>query len=736
MIKQKIKPQTHYTGKEMDELDQEQIAICEARHHDPFRVLGRHLIAGQTVIRVFAPHCEGLALKKTGEKFKRIGSSDLFEWRGDPADLDKHNLLQRRDHFGHEYEFYDPYTFPTFINDFDLHLFNVGEHLHIYTILGAHLAEVDQIKGVRFATWAPNASRVSVIGNFNQWDGRMHPMRSRGSSGIWELFIPGLKENELYKYEIRNHDSGQINTKTDPYAQQMELRPNTASIVSFDNHQWLDATWMQGRISFDWQHQPMSIYELHLGSWQQGDNGEFLNYRVIVERLVDYVKKMGFTHIELLPITEHPLDDSWGYQTTGYFASTSRYGNANDFRYFVDYCHQHDIGVFLDWVPAHFPRDAHALARYDGDALYEHANPMRGEHPDWGTLIYNYNRHEVCNFLLSSAIFWLKEFHIDGLRVDAVASMLNLDYSRASDNWEPNIYGNNKNLEAIEFVESLNIATHREFPGTVIIAEESSTWPKVTRPTNEGGLGFSMKWNMGWMHDTLEYMALEPIHRSYHHNKLSFGPVYSFTENFVLSFSHDEVVHGKASMLNKMPGNRWQQFANLRLLYTYMFTYPGKKLLFMGCEFAQPSEWSFRDQLEWNVLEQAEHRGLQTLVSDLNMLYRQEKTLYCEDFNQQGFEWIDCNDTQQSIISYLRKHDDCFTIVILNFTPVPRHHYRIGVPQAGQYREIFNSNSDHYAGSNSGNSGLITSENIPCMARPCSLSLTLPPLSGIILKLH
>lgn len=735
MLKQTMKLQpTSLPGKTY-ELNEEQLAICEARHYDSFSVLGRHTYAGQTIIRVFAPNSESLTLKKTGAEFKRLGTSDMFEWRGSNTDLDMRYELERRDSFGQVHKYYDPYVFPPLIDDYDLHLFCNGKHLHIYNILGAHLFEIDGITGVHFATWAPNACRVSVMGDFNQWDGRCHPMRSRGSSGVWELFIPGLKVDALYKYEIRNRDSGRAMAKTDPYAQQMELRPHTASVVSDNDYLWQDAQWMLQRESFDWLHQPMSIYELHPGSWQRGIHGAFLNYRDLAKRLVTYVKKLGFTHIELLPVTEHPLDDSWGYQTTGYFAPSCRFGTAADFRYFVDYCHQHNIGIILDWVPAHFPRDEHALAQYDGSALYEHANPLRGEHPDWGTLIYDYGRNEVCNFLLSSAIFWLKEFHIDGLRVDAVASMLYLDYSRESDGWEPNIHGNNENLEAIEFLINLNSATHREFPGTVIIAEESSTWPQVTWPTDIGGLGFSMKWNMGWMHDSLEYMAHEPVHRSYHHNQLTFGLLYSFTENFVLSFSHDEVVNGKASMLNKMPGDEWQRFANLRLLYTYMFTYPGKKLLFMGCEFGQPSEWAFGEQLEWHVLDYPNHQGLQKMVIDLNLLYRQEKPLHQYDFDQQGFEWIDCHDVPRSVISYLRKYDNHFLVIVLNFTPVPRHNYRIAVPQAGRYREIFNSDSNHYAGSNLGNSGEFNSEDIPYMDRPCSLSLTLPPLAGIILSL-
>ena len=515
----------------------------------------------------------------------------------------------------------------------------------------------------------------------------------------------------------------------------MELRSRTASIVSQTDYVWQDEAWLTQRETYDWLHQPMSIYELHLGSWQRGEQGEFLSYRVLAERLVDYVKQMGFTHIELMPITEHPLDASWGYQTTGYFAPTSRFGPADDFRYFVDHCHEHGIGVLLDWVPAHFPRDSHALAEFDGSALYEHADPRRGAHPDWGTLIYNFGRNEVKNFLLSSAIFWLNEFHIDGLRVDAVASMLYLDYSREADDWLPNIHGGNENLEAIAFLREFNTVTYREHPGTIIMAEESTAWPQVTRPTELGGLGFSMKWNMGWMHDSLKYFSHEPIHRSYHHEKLSFGLLYLFSENFILPFSHDEVVHGKASLLGKMPGDEWQRFANLRLLYTYMFTYPGKKLLFMGCEFGQGREWNFNESLDWYVLDYPMHEGVKKLVTDLNRLYQTMPALHQYDFDPQGFEWIDCHDAPQSVISFMRKTDNGFLVVLLNFTPVPREAYRIGVPQAGRYREIFNSDSSYYCGSNVGNGGGIASEDIPWMDRPCSITLSLPPLAGIILEL-
>jgi 1,4-alpha-glucan branching enzyme len=491
---------------------------------------------------------------------------------------------------------------------------------------------------------------------------------------------------------------------------------------------------MEARVKHDWLHQPMSIYEVHLGSWKRDGNGHFVNYRDLATDLVEYVKNLGFTHIELLPITEHPLDDSWGYQTTGYFAPTSRFGNADDFRYFVDYCHQNEIGVILDWVPAHFPKDNFALARFDGSALYEHEDPRKGEHRDWGTLIYNFGRNEVKNFLLASAVFWLEEFHLDGLRVDAVASMLYLDYSRDDGDWVPNCYGGNENLEAIDFLRELNTITHQQQPGTVIMAEESTSWPQVTRPTWAGGLGFSMKWNMGWMHDVLSYMQEDPVHRQYHHDQLTFGMLYAFTENFTLPFSHDEVVHGKGSLLNKMKGDEWQRFANLRLLYTFMFTYPGKKLLFMGCEFGQGNEWNFHKSLDWYVLDYPHHSGLQTLVKDLNQLYKTDPVLHRHDFEQRGFEWIDCHDVQQSILCYKRMHGQSHVIVVLNFTPVVREDYRVGVPSKGFYREIFNSDSEYYAGTNIGN-GVVETEDKPWMNQDYSISLTLPPLGALILKI-
>ena len=501
-----------------------------------------------------------------------------------------------------------------------------------------------------------------------------------------------------------------------------------------DSYVWEDKQWMDDREQHNWQHEPMSIYEVHIGSWKRDALGNFINYRELAVELVDYVKYMGFTHIELLPITEHPLDASWGYQTTGYFAPTSRHGTPDDFRFFVNTCHQNDIGVILDWVPAHFPKDSFALARFDGSALYEHEDPRKGEHRDWGTLIYNYGRNEVKNFLLASAVFWLEEFHIDGLRVDAVASMLYLDYSREEGDWVPNQYGGNENIEAIYFLRQLNEVVHAQHPGAVVMAEESTSWPQVTRPTWTGGLGFSMKWNMGWMHDILSYMSEDSIHRQYHHNQLTFGMLYAFTENFTLPFSHDEVVHGKGSLVNKMPGDEWQRFANLRLLYTLLYTSPGKKLLFMGCEFGQGTEWNSHKALDWYVLDYSHHRGVQTLVKDLNNLYKTEPALYQLDFDHRGFEWIDCCDVQQSIISYRRKFGEQEVLVILNFTPVVRENYRIGVPKAGTYKEIFNSDSSYYDGSNIGND-VVKSEPKEWMGQQNSVNLTLPPLGGIILKL-
>lgn len=716
-------------------LNSELEKIIQARHHNPFSVLGRHDVDGESQVTVYLPYAVDVTLADLQQPMQRLPNSDFFQWQGQADLLPQHYRLQWVDNEQQQHSLYDPYCFMPALSDFDLNLFAQGKHWHIYNILGAHPKVVDGIQGVLFAVWAPNAERVSVIGDFNRWDGRCHPMHVHANAGVWELFIPSLSAGQLYKFEIRNRDSQEVLVKSDPYARYTEKRPSTSSIITNPScYEWTDSHWIEQRKSHDWLHQPMSIYEVHLGSWQRDEQGQFLNYRELAHRLVAYVQEMGFSYIELLPISEHPLDESWGYQTTGYFSPTSRFGTPDDLRYFVDYCHQHDIGVLLDWVPAHFPKDAHGLARFDGSALYEHEDPRKGEHLDWSTLIYNYERHEVKNFLLANALYWLDQFHFDGLRVDAVASMLYLDYSR--EEWIPNKFGGRENLEAIAFFQELNAVSHQEYTGTIIMAEESTSWPQVTRPTHLGGLGFSMKWNMGWMNDTLSYMNHDPIYRKYHHESLSFSMLYAFSENFILPFSHDEVVHGKGSMINKMAGDEWQQFANLRLLYTYMFTHPGKKLLFMGTEFAQRSEWDCSHSLDWHVLETAFHQGVQRLVGDLNQLYHQTPALYQYDFEWQGFEWIDCHDAEQSVLSYTRKSADGFVLVIINFTPAPRHDYRIGVPQAGAYVELFNSDSHFYGGSNlgNGNQGL-HSEDKAWMNKDHSLCLTLPPLAGIILGL-
>jgi 1,4-alpha-glucan branching enzyme len=711
--------------------------ITRACHHDPFSVLGKHVEDGEDLVRVFLPDVAEVVIAEGNLPLERIPHTDLFEWRGATGTVPDQYRLIWRDSSHREHIAHDPYSFPPQLTDFDLHLFGEGKHRHAYRFMGAHPHQVGHVAGILFAVWAPNAERVSVIGDFNRWDGRRHPMRVRGGSGVWELFIPELAPGVLYKYEIRNRHSGEIIAKADPYAQAFELRPKTASVISDrSSYVWGDQVWMQRLPSLDWQHTPMSVYEVHLGSWQRGPEGEFLGYRQLAERLVAYVKEMGYSHIELLPITEHPYDPSWGYQTTGYFAPSSRYGAPDDCRYFVDFCHQHGIGVLLDWVPAHFPKDAHGLARFDGTPLYEHADPRRGEHLDWATLIYNYSRNEVKNFLLSSAVFWLQEMHIDGLRVDAVASMLYLDYSRKEGEWIPNQYGGRENLEALDFLRELNVVVHEEHPGALMIAEESTSWPQVSRPTWTGGLGFDMKWNMGWMNDTLAFMSKDPIYRRYHQDLLTFSMLYAFTENFMLPFSHDEVVHGKQSMLNKMPGDEWQRFANLRVLYTYMFCHPGKKLQFMGTEFGQGLEWNSAQTLDWYVLDYPFHQGVQRLVRDLNRLYREIPALHRYEFDWQGFEWVDCHDSENSVLSFLRRADNDFVVVVVNLTPAPRAGYRIGVPQPGEYREIFNSDSEFYAGSNLGNGDHpLIADSLPWMNRPHSLSLTLPPLAGIILQL-
>jgi 1,4-alpha-glucan branching enzyme len=704
-------------------------SLLQARLHDPFALLGLHQEGEDAVIRFYDPHATAVFLQ--GEPFKK--TEGLFEWRGKNAPTLPYRLRVEED--GASREVLDPYQFPAHISQQDLFLFGAGKLQQAYRMLGSHAIEMNGIPGVRFAVWAPNAERVSVIGEFNNWDGRINPMRLHGSSGVWEIFIPEISRHALYRYEIRTRDSGHILTKTDPYAQSYELRPGTASLAAPDQHHcWQDEAWMQKRTQWDWLHAPVNIYEVHAGSWRRHPDGRFYTYRELAHDLVPYVKDMGYTHIEFMPVTEHPLDESWGYQCSGYFAPTSRFGTADELRILIDACHQANIGVILDWVPAHFPQDDWALARFDGTALYEHEDPRKGFHQDWGTHIFNFGRNEVKSFLMSSAHYWLSEFHFDGLRVDAVASMLYLDYSRNAGEWIPNKYGGRENLEAVEFLRELNVMVHDRFPGALTMAEESTAWPAVSRPVYLGGLGFSMKWNMGWMNDTLSYFRHDPVHRRYHHNELTFGQIYAYTENFIMPFSHDEVVHGKGSLLSKMPGDAWQKFANLRLLLTYQMTSPGKKLNFMGNEIAQGREWQSRWELEWWQLSEEYHLSMQNLTRDLNALYRTLPQLHELDFESEGFSWIDCNDAEKSVLSYQRRaRDGSIAVIILNLTPLPRLKYRVGLPAPVAYREVLNSDSTYYAGSNLGNAGSIFAETIPWMNQSCSAEITLPPLAGIIL---
>ena len=719
-----------------DHLASDKNAILEARHHDPFSYLGLHGKQGGWTFRVIRPHAREVWLD-TGEKWerlKRVHGDGLFCWEGENRPPSPCRI--RLEFEGNAFETHDPYTFPSAMGELDLHLFGEGRLLLAYRTLGAHPMTLENVPGTRFAVWAPNAERVSVVGDFNGWDGRIHPMRVHPSNGVWEIFIPGVGSGAIYKFEIRNRQSGAILVKTDPYGFAFEDRPGTAArVCPAEIHSWQDGNWLEKRKNRDWLHAAMNIYELHAGSWKQHPDGRLYSYRELSEALIPYILDMGYTHIELMPISEHPLDESWGYQTTGYFGITNRYGSPEDFRSFVESCHLAGIGVILDWVPAHFPKDDYALARFDGTALYEHEDPRLGEHQDWGTYIFNYGRNEVRNFLISNAHYWLSECHIDGLRVDAVASMLYLDYSRKEGEWLPNKFGGRENLDAIDFLKELNMMVHDEFPGALTLAEESTSWPMVSRPVYLGGLGFSMKWNMGWMNDTLTYMKHDPIHRRYHHNQLTFGQLYSYTENFVLPFSHDEVVHGKKSLLDKMPGDAWQRFANLRLLYAYQMTYPGKKLNFMGNEFAQGREWQVKSQLDWDLLDFPAHQGMQRLVRDLNRLYAGRAALHDLDFSHEGFAWLDCNDADHSVLSYKRiaRNGSCL-VVILNFTPVPRSHYRIGVPGSGTWREIFNSDSHHYGGTNMGNGEGLQAEEIPWTNEARSVSLTIPPLACIIIE--
>ncbi len=708
--------------------------LVQGRLHDPYGYLGPHHENEGYVVRVFNLQASEINLetRQGRETLQRVHADGLFEWHGREQPPHPYCLLVTEN--GVQRLVHDPYAFAPQISGLDLHLFNEGKLHQGYRVLGSHATHIDGISGVRFAVWAPNAERVSVVGEFNRWDGRVHPMAAHGSSGVWELFIPDIASGTLYKFEIRNR-AGALLVKTDPYANAFELRPGTAARAGLAvSHTWQDAAWMEQRSNWDWLRAPLNIYEIHAGSWKRHPDGSFYTYRQLAEHLIPYIKDMGYTHVELMPITEHPLDESWGYQATGYFAATSRFGSPDDLCHFIDSCHQAGIGVLLDWVPAHFPQDAFALARFDGTSLYEHEDPRLGFHQDWGTHIFNYGRNEVKSFLLSSAHYWLAQFHFDGLRVDAVASMLYLDYSRKAGEWLPNKYGGRENLEAIAFLRELNIMVHEAFPGALTLAEESTSWPAVSRPVYLGGLGFSMKWNMGWMNDTLSFMRHDPVHRRYYLNELTFSQLYAYTENFMLPFSHDEVVHGKGSLLSKMPGDAWQQFANLRLLLAYQMISPGKKLNFMGNEFGQGREWQSAWELEWGQLGLEPHRGMQSLVRDLNHLYRDLPALYELDFEQAGFSWLDCQDAENSLLSFLRRGCHGETVAaIFNFTPVPRHRYRIGLPFDGAYREIFNSDSRYYGGGNLGNAGEIRAESVPWMGQPYSAEIELPPLAGVML---
>lgn len=714
--------------------------LVDGELHDPHCILGGHPISdnGPVIVRAYHPDANkawivfdsGLAVP-----MKLVHSGGIFaailknqEWP-----FVYRVRFQFRD--GNTWEHVDPYRFMPTIGEVDLYLTGEGTHERLYDRLGAHPMRMDGVEGVAFAVWAPNAKQVSVIGDFNRWDGRLYPMRAMGASGVWELFVPGVKSGDLYKFEIKT-SANQLRIKTDPMAFAMELRPKNSSMVyDLRRYKWGDGKWMDERTRRDLRSTPMAMYEVHLGSWMRApdEGNRWLTYREIAPRLAEHVKRFGFTHVELLPVAEHPLDESWGYQVTGYYAPTSRYGSPDDFRYFVDVMHQNGIGVIIDWVPAHFPKDDFSLRMFDGTALYEHSDPRLAEHPDWGTLIFNYGRNEVRNFLLANALFWLDQYHIDALRVDAVASLIYLDYSRKQGEWVPNRYGGRENLDAIDFLRRLNELVYGRFPGCFTIAEESTAWGGVTSPTYLGGLGFGFKWNMGWMHDTLLYFSKDPVHRRFHHNNLTFSMLYEYTENFINPLSHDEVVHGKRSLLTKMPGDEWQKFANLRLLIAYMYTRPGKKMIFMGTEIAPWNEWYHAESLDWRLANDPMRQGFQKFIEDLGHLYLQERPLW-QDHRPEGFRWIDCNDSDTGVISYLRINGDHHLVILLNLTPVVRHNYLIGVPSAGTYFEILNSDSATYSGSNVGNMGQVITDSIPCHGYPQSLNLTLPPLAALVLS--
>ena len=708
-------------------------ALVRGRHNDPFSVLGVHRVGVARIVRTLQPHAESVTIiDSSGDVLAgmaRVHPDGVFAAIMPPR-LRRYRLRITTT-VGNTIDIEDPYRFSQTLGDLDLYLLGEGSDRNIYSKLGAQVRTISGVRGTRFAVWAPNASRVSVVGDFNDWDGCRHAMRLHPGNGIWEIFIPGVSNGAQYKFELLNADGHLLPLKNDPFGHYHEPPPGNASIVFESGYRWSDDSWMQRRSPQPALDQPVSIYEVHLGSWRRKEDGGYLGYRQLADELVGYVSDMGFTHIELLPVSEHPFDGSWGYQPIGMYAPTHRFGNPDDFRYFVDRCHEANISVIVDWVPAHFPRDEHGLRRFDGSALYEHEDPRKGEHADWGTLIFNFGRREVVNYLIGSALYWIDEFHVDALRVDAVASMLYLDYSREDGEWLPNEFGGNENLEAVDFLKRLNTEIHAH--GVTSYAEESTAWPGVSRPVDAGGLGFTYKWNMGWMNDTLSYMGEDPVHRKHHHDKMTFGLVYAFNENFVLPLSHDEVVHGKRSLLGRMPGDDWQRFANLRAYLASMYAHPGKKLLFMGSELAQHREWSHDRSLDWHLLEHAPHHGMQALVRDLNVLYRNTPALFEIDFSDAGFEWINWDDRDNSILSWLRRDaTGNFVICVSNMTPVVRHDFRIGVPVGGTYQERLNTDDLRYGGSGIGNAD-VEADTQGSHGRDFSVALTLPPLSTLIL---
>jgi 1,4-alpha-glucan branching enzyme len=717
-------------------------SLVEMTHQSPHSLLGMQPLGDGSglVVRALLPNAAKVEVQPTHEKDKpklelaRIPNTDIFEGVTKLANKVYAYDLVITDHQGRTRRTRDAFSFLPTLGESDLFLFGKGDERKIFEKLGAQLRTIDGVPGASFAVWAPNAQRISVVGDFNNWDGRFHPMRLLGASGVWEIFIPGVGQGAHYKFEIRDAH-GHIKLNTDPFGFFFEVAPKQAAIVwDTRKFRWNDAAWLKQRRDRDTLRSPMSIYEVHVGSWQKKTATESWSYRELANPLVEYVKCLGFTHVEFLPVAEHAYYPSWGYQVTGFYAPTSRFGTPDDFQFLVNALHEAGIGVIVDWVPAHFPRDEWALAKFDGTALFEHEDPRKGAHQDWGTLIFNFGRNEVSNFLVANALFWCERFHIDGLRVDAVASMLYLDYSRKEGQWIPNQFGGRENLEAIEFLKKFNHITHTEFPGVMTIAEESTAWPLVTRPPYLGGLGFSFKWNMGWMHDTLGYFKHEPVHRKYHQNDLTFAMLYHFNENFILPLSHDEVVHGKLSLIGRMPGDDWQKFANLRALLAYQWLFPGKKLLFMGGEIGQRAEWNENAQLDWWLLDAGPfHRGLQRFVADLNKLYAATPALWQADYDHAGFWWIDCNDRENSILSFMRQTADGSKqlAVILNLTPVPRPNYRIGLPRAGKWLEVLNSDAEIYGGSNKGNFGSVTAGDIPCHGQQHSAEFYLPPLSAV-----